>query len=132
MPLSRFRKVALAAAIVWTAAIFLLCLWPGEQLPKSDLPFADKWTHFVLFGAFSLLWLLALSGARLRTVLLLICIAAALGWMIECLQGWLPALHRSRDYYDALADALGGLLGGLAYLIAQRIWPVLKGSSQEH
>ncbi len=132
MPSSRFRTAARAAAILWTAAIFLLCLWPGDKLPQSDVPFVDKWTHFVLFGAFSLLWLLSIPAARLRTMLAVVLIAAGLGWLVECLQAWLPALHRSYDTYDVLADALGGLLGGLAWLLLIRLRPSLKTESAGH
>ena len=53
------RKVARAAAWIWTAGIFIACLWPGKELPHSNIPFIDKWTHFVLFGVFSVLWLWA-------------------------------------------------------------------------
>lgn len=120
MPSSRFRQAARAAAIIWTAAIFFLCLWPGEDFPKTEVPFADKWTHFILFGMFSLLWLLSLKAPGLKAVLFVVIIAGALGWLVECLQGWLPSLHRSKDNFDALADALGGLLGGLGYLLFQR------------
>jgi VanZ family protein len=120
MPPSRFRKAAFAAALIWTAAIFLLCLWPGDQLPKTEVPFADKWTHLILFGGFSLLWLLASGRKNAGWLLRMVLIAAALGWLIECLQGWLTFLNRSQDAVDAFADALGGLLGVLAYLLLTR------------
>jgi len=131
MPSSRIRKAAFGAAVVWTAAIFLLCLWPGDQLPKTEVPFADKWTHFMLFGGFSLLWLLASGRRNPGWLLTMVLIAAALGWLIECLQGWLTALNRSKDEMDALADALGGLLGTLAYLALTRFGKCRKSDSRQ-
>jgi VanZ family protein len=115
---TNYPKLALAAAITWTVIIFVACLWPGKELPHSDLPFIDKWTHFVLFGLFSLLWLLACPpppGKPLSRLLAITLIAVALGALVEGLQTWLPALGRSGDLMDALADSLGGILGSAAF-----------------
>ena len=108
---SPYRKAALAAACLWTLGIFAACLWPGRELPHSDIPFIDKWTHFILFGVFSFLWLCVYPSRRFSRLLLIGVIAAALGILIEYLQGWLPQLGRSKDAMDALADAIGGVLG---------------------
>jgi VanZ family protein len=99
----------------------VLCLWPGKELPKSDIPFIDKWTHFILFGVFSFLWLCAYPGRGLKTILYIILISAALGWLVECMQGWFPDLGRSKDNMDAVADAIGGILGALLYRSGQYI-----------
>ncbi len=110
-----FRKAALAAAVVWTAGIFIACLWPGRELPHSDIPFIDKWTHLVLFGGFSLLWLLAFPGRSVTRLVTVAAIATALGCLVEGLQASLPDLGRSGDLIDAVADMVGGVLGALAY-----------------
>ncbi|MEO6833940.1 MAG: VanZ family protein [Chitinophagaceae bacterium] len=107
-------------AILWTIGIFVACLWPGKELPKTDIPFADKWTHLILFGGFALLWLRAYPrGARLPWLLTMAVIATAVGTLVELFQGWFPSLGRSRDVYDALADGIGGVIGviifGLSY-----------------
>lgn len=113
-----YRKMALAAALLWTAAILVVCLWPGKELPHSDIPFIDKWTHFVLFGVFSILWLWAYPPqprtgiSQFRRITFL---AIGLGCLVEGLQSALPFLGRSGDYLDALADALGGILGSIAF-----------------
>lgn len=113
-----YRKAALAAAVLWTAGIFVACLWPGKELPCSDIPFIDKWTHFVLFGVFSVLWLCAyppLPAKPGRRLLLITFIAAALGCFVEVLQSGLPVLGRNGDGMDALADAAGGVLGAIGF-----------------
>ena len=107
-----------SAAIAWTAGIFLACLWPGKELPQSDIPFIDKWTHFVLFGVFTLLWLCAYPPPRAKPwgrLLLMAAIATALGCLVEGLQSGLPGLGRSGDVMDAVANAVGSVLGALGY-----------------
>jgi VanZ family protein len=42
-------------------------------------------------------------------------IATALGGLVEGLQSALPRLGRSGDFLDAVADAVGGVLGSLGY-----------------
>lgn len=121
MPASRYRKVALVLAIIWTIGIFVACLWPEDELPKSDIPFIDKWTHFVLFGTFSFLWLCAYPTGRTATFVRVIIAGIALGWLVECLQGWLPQLGRTKDTVDAIADGVGGLLGAGIFWIGSRV-----------
>ena len=109
------RKAALAAALAWTAGIFVACLWPGKELPHSDIPFIDKWTHFILFGVFALLWLITYPSRRFARLLAIFILATALGILVECLQMALPALGRSGEVMDAVADAVGGAIGAGAY-----------------
>ena len=118
-PASRYRRIALVLAVLWTIGIFVACLWPGKELPQSDIPFVDKWTHFILFGAFSFLWLCAFPWGRTATFIWVILISAALGWLVECLQGWLPALGRSKDNIDAMADGVGGVLGAGVFRVGR-------------
>lgn len=107
---------AIRLAVLWTASIFIACLWPGKELPKADVPFADKWTHFILFGGFAWLWLRAFpKDSRLSWLLSMTIISAAVGVLVELLQYAIPALGRSGDPWDALADAVGGLLGSLLF-----------------
>jgi VanZ family protein len=116
-----YRKAALAAAIVWTIGIFVACLWPGKELPHSDIPFIDKWTHLILFGGFAVLWLCAYPSRRIGRLLLIFVIATALGILVECLQIWLPKLGRSGEVMDAVADAAGGALGAIGFWCAGRL-----------
>lgn len=114
-PASRHRKLFFVLALLWTFGIFVACLWPGNELPKTNVPFADKWTHFVLFGGFAFLWLAAFPGLKMPGLLAVFAIGVALGWLVECLQGWLPQLGRSKDVQDAVANAFGAALGTLVF-----------------
>lgn len=87
------------------------CLVPNKYLPT--LP-NDKLMHF---GAFALLMLLA---GRLAPDGVTLALAAAglllAGWLIECLQNWVPG--RGFSWPDLAANAAGigcaGLLTGAA------------------
>lgn len=117
---SPYKKRAKSAAIVWTLLIFIACLFPGKRLPHVDVPLIDKWTHFVLFGGFTFLWLTARSSLRRPALLFWTLLGCVLGYLVEELQGMLPELGRSKDAKDMLADALGALLGTLIFYLCAR------------
>lgn len=121
-----FQKRARSAAILWTLLILLGCLWPGRELPEVQVPLADKWVHFLMFGIFSVLWLFAGRTTTAWRLPLMLLLTAAFGYTVELLQYALPFLHRSFDHYDALADTIGGALGILAYALLR---PAFKAKS---
>lgn len=113
---SPYKLSARITALLWTLLIFFLCFLPGSEIPDIRVPFIDKWVHFVLFGAFSFLWCLACPGGRVGRLLLIFAAGCLLGWLVEVIQGQLPAsFRRSQDNMDTLADAIGALLGVLAF-----------------
>lgn len=114
---SSFKKQARLAATLWTLLIFIACLWPGKELPHSDIPLIDKWVHFVMFGGFSLLWLCAFPSVRFRQLAMVFAAGCIAGYLVEILQGALPALGRSKDNLDIVADGIGSLLGVLAFYL---------------
>lgn len=114
-PESPYTKRARLLAIAWTLLIFILCLLPAKEIPNVDVPMADKWVHFVMFGLFAFLWLCAYPSRSISFLLLIIGISVATGWLVEFLQGSFPSLGRNRDNMDVLADAIGGLLGVLVF-----------------
>lgn len=124
---------AATLAILWTIGIFVACLWPGKELPQTDVPFADKWTHFVLFGGFALLWLRAYPrGARLPWLFTIAIIATAVGVLVELLQDVLPTLGRTGDVYDAVADAVGGILGCLIFGLSYPFFFKKNNPTKQH
>ncbi|MBS1688810.1 MAG: VanZ family protein [Bacteroidetes bacterium] len=114
---SPYKNRARFLATLWTLLIFILCLMPGNDLPEVNVPFIDKWTHFVLFGTFTFLWLCGFPKRKFGHLALIFIISIALGWLIECLQGYFTSLGRDKDIMDAIADGIGGLLGVLFFTL---------------
>jgi len=100
-------------AFTITLIIFLLCTMPSEQLPKGN----DKTAHFVVFAGWAFCWQFAFKNYS-KTLIL----GILYGILIEFWQGSLPvSFHRSFDWYDALADGVGVIIGLAIYFIVQRI-----------
>jgi VanZ family protein len=116
---SIYKKRARFAAILWTLLIFIACFIPGNEIPKISVPFIDKWVHFVLFGGFTLLWLMAYPSTSWYRLVLLFVFGCVLGWLVEEIQGLLKFLGHSKDINDIFADAIGALIGvALFYILA--------------
>ena len=124
-PDSPYKKQARFLAILWTLLIFIACFTPGKEIPKVDVPYIDKWTHLALFGGFTFLWLCARPQRNVKWLATLFLASVALGSFIELMQGLLSFLGRSMEFLDAVADAIGGLLGiglfcAIAYLTTSK------------
>ncbi len=105
------------AALVLTAAIALMIGWgtltpPGAAGPA--LPLSDKQLHALGFG----LLVLPLSLVRPATIRWLAPLALAYGGAIELIQ---PAVGRSAEWADFLADGIGIALGVTPGLIRARL-----------
>ncbi|MDX1547864.1 MAG: VanZ family protein [Rhodothermales bacterium] len=105
------------AAILWTLAILAACSIPGSDLPDPGIPSLDKAVHLGVFFGFGVLWMRALDGRVRRCAGWVLASGLAYGVFTEFWQGWLP-FDRSPDPADALANAVGVMLGVLAY----RFW----------
>ncbi|REA64186.1 hypothetical protein DSL64_01125 [Dyadobacter luteus] len=90
----------------WTLCILVACTIPGKSIPSAPVIGFDKVVHAGLFCVWIVLWLLATRGNAL------LCVAAgiAYGVALEFYQQLLP-FDRTFDWWDALADAVGVLLG---------------------
>jgi len=113
---STYKKRARLLAIGWTLLIFVLCFLPGNEIPKVNIPFIDKWAHVVLFAGFSFLWLCAAPTRSFVYLFILLLITAFLGWLVEYIQGHYVQ-GRYQDDMDTLADAVGGLVGIIIFVI---------------
>jgi VanZ family protein len=113
---SQHKKLARNIAIVWTLLIFVLCLIPGTTLPKVDIPLVDKWAHVILFGFFTFFWLCAIPTRNVRFLIILFLINLFFGWLVEYIQGHFVR-NRSQDNMDTLADAIGGAVGILLFVL---------------
>lgn len=89
-----------------TLIIFVLCTMPNENLQQNE-NFNDKIAHFVAFAGWAFCWQFAFKNYTKTFVSGII-----YGILIEFWQGSLPAsFHRSFDWYDALADGSGVIIG---------------------
>lgn len=118
---STYTKRARLLAILWTLLIFFLCFLPGEDIPEVGIPFADKWTHLILFGMFAILWICTKPTRKFSFLLFIFAVSVFLGWLVELIQGTLTFLGRTQDNMDTLADSIGGLLGVLFFYMMSRI-----------
>jgi VanZ family protein len=112
------QRILRNPALAWgcTLLIAVLCLMPSERLVVAQ-QLNDKVEHLLAFGALAFVWRGA-GRARQWVALSLV----LYGLAIEMAQGMLPAsFHRSADVRDALADALGVLLGLILYEIWEKI-----------
>ncbi|GGD69004.1 hypothetical protein GCM10011514_36410 [Emticicia aquatilis] len=102
-------------AFAITLIIFVLCTMPSEQLPKGN----DKTAHFVAFAGWAFCWQFAFKNCS-KTLFF----GILYGIIIEFWQGSLPeSFHRSFDWYDALADSIGVIIGLVIYFLIQKILP---------
>lgn len=114
-------KRAKSLAMLWTLLIFVLCFIPSKGLPDWQIPFFDKWTHFILFAIFAFLWLNCFSNPNWITYISIFLVSFIFGFCVEWLQGLLTFLGRSQDNWDILADLIGGVIGVIFFMLF-RYW----------
>lgn len=108
-------------AIIWTIIIFVLCTIPSQHIPTSQ-NFSDKTNHFIAFAGFTFFWLFPYSKP-----LTIISIAIMYGIGVEFWQAILPeSFHRGFEWYDALADGLGGIIGYILFIVFKRLIKLLN------
>jgi len=105
-------------AIVWAVVIFILSSVPSSAMPKMDILSHDKLIHgtiFFIFGVFVYRALDPGNASQLfswKRALVSFAIVAGYGILDELHQHFVPG--RTPDIYDALADAVGGLIACVA------------------
>ena len=109
------------------AVVIILSLAPFPEMPNlPDINLLDKWVHFVMYGGTCLvIWWeywnqhtkIDWQHAAIGAILLPIC----MGCILELMQEHLTTC-RSGDWLDAVANAIGVLLGALVgYFVLPRI-----------
>jgi hypothetical protein len=101
---------------IWTLLILVACTWPGKDIPAAPVVGFDKVVHSSLFTVWTILWLL-IYPQKSRSIVLL---GMAYGLGLEFYQQLLP-FDRTFDWWDAVADAVGVLIGyGITTLLLNR------------
>lgn len=94
------RLETLARAGFWVAATVALAMALNPQPPHMPAAFNDKLQHMTLFAGLTVLALGAYPNARRVALGLAL---SGFGALIEFLQ-MIPALHRSSEFLDWVAD----------------------------
>lgn len=87
-----------------------------DELPSFNIPYADKLVHFTFYfvglvlGSLYVLQLKGQGQVLLRKIGILAFFLMLFGIIIEVIQGTMT-LHRSGDFFDALANTTGVVLG---------------------
>ena len=106
----------LLLSIGWALLIALLSLLPSSNLPKTNVTHVDKIGHLVFYAIlciFIALYFIKESKNGLfkaRALLLAVILSVGYGMILEVLQREY-ASDRLFDWYDALANTIGGLIG---------------------
>ena len=128
--------------------IAVLSLMPAQEFPQTDIKFADKWAHWVMYGFLTLVMGIdyVLRGEYLRAkasahrkeeqvhkekgtaiwqFLVIFIVASVYGGLMELGQAYLTT-SRHGDWLDVLANSFGALCAFILLLI------FLLSTSQQH
>ncbi len=109
-------RILRAAGVAIIVAIWVLSLLPLNQMV---VPGGDKLHHFIAYGSLMLVWVLATPHHRLRQHVLMAIGFMLMGLAVECAQGLTP--YRFFDWADALANALGVMIGWVLATLVSRM-----------
>ncbi len=119
-------------AVVLTAAILLvLGSEPRSGSGVAPFPHADKVAHAIAYSVLGLLAARAArgsSGGALAPIVVALVTALLVGTIDELHQRVVPG--RTCDLWDAAADAVGGLLGGVGFVLVAGYLRTRRISSQ--
>lgn len=113
--------------------IAVLSLMPAQEFPQTDILFADKWAHWVMYGFLTLVMGIDYvlrdeylstkpsassaqrqryknKGAAIWQLLVIAIIASVYGGLMELGQAYLTT-SRHGDWLDVLANSFGALCG---------------------
>lgn len=90
----------------------------GEQVPALLGIALDKWVHAASYGTLAVLLAWGRQARGATAVAALVAVSACYGAGVELLQGLVPS--RGVSGADFLANAVGAVLAGLAWLAAHR------------
>lgn len=100
-------------AFIYTLAVAYISLSPLDKYNLPNFRMADKIVHILLYFFLTFIWLMAYPSL-LNIKWKYISIIIAWGILIEFLQAFLVS-GRSGDFFDALANSIGSILGLFAF-----------------
>lgn len=118
--------------ILISVIIFILSTIPFPEIPTlEDVPFIDKWVHFVMYGALTCaIYLdrkLAYQDTSIPFILSAFILPSLYGGLIELIQKYCTTC-RSGEWLDFYADTFGAFL---ATIISLSLWKIAKTLEQK-
>lgn len=120
MMITAMRNYPLSVVLV--VSIWVVCMIPVPETPLSQISFIDKWTHFVMYSVLTIVVRMEhyikvqRHGETSRimgmpsTIVITLLAPIIMGCLVELAQAYLTTC-RSGDWFDALCNTLGVLLG---------------------
>ncbi len=101
-------------SLLLALCIVVVSLVPIPETPLEDIPFYDKWTHFLMYGALSLAawWDYLRSGKVVKwvkAVTIAVVLPIVLSGLLELAQAYLTTC-RNGDWLDFAANSVGVVL----------------------
>ena len=113
------------SVLVALAIIILSTIPIPEVKPLEEVPLIDKWVHFVMYASLSIVMWIDQKNAHqpLSSLfyLWMIVLPSCLGGILELVQAYLTTC-RSGEWLDAIADAIGAVIGTAGCYIIGLIW----------
>jgi len=117
-------KITTKLAVGWTILIIIGSLLPSAFIKIQALDSisgSDKILHITMYGLAAYLWLHSIVGVRSGSkVIQIIFLLNLLGFTMELLQSKITT-GRFFEWYDAIANFIGTVVGWLAYYLLDRI-----------
>lgn len=115
--MKRYALTYIIAAFIVVASTMKV-----SEFPSIPMPGIDKPVHFFMYALLTFVIALDYSKFVKRRLSCMNCIAipliaALFGFLMECIQYFLP--YRSFSLWDMLANMLGALLGIVIFIIIQ-------------
>lgn len=110
-------------SIVLLAIITILSLYPSEEFPETEMAFADKWAHWLMYGTLTyvLLWDFG-RDKKTRALAQDICLmlfSMIWGGLMELAQIHLTTT-RSGEWMDVAANCFGAICGLLLFYAVRK------------
>lgn len=108
---------------VTALAIVVASLIPVPEIPQADIPFADKWAHWVMYGTLTLVIsydLMRSKSLSIRNIVVGAVFAVVLGGLLELMQAYCTST-RSGDWLDFYANTFGVFCAVVIVLIYKKM-----------
>lgn len=114
-------------AVIVAVAVIILSVIPVPEEPSlSEIPLIDKWAHMLMYAGLSFaMWVdhvvIIKRPLTWHFLLLMVLCPTILGGLLELVQAYWTS-HRSGDWLDFWADAIGAFVMTLCCIYINKLW----------